>query len=157
MKEFGEVHIKEGYLVYNGQPFRSDYIFAEIYGYAKKTILLVDNYISIKTLQLMLHSYKGVEITVYSDNLSKELTKSIYDDFKKEYPQINIKLYKSCGVFHDRYIVLDYGTERERIFLCGASSKDGGRRISSILEDRDREKYHSMIDGIKENPILKLK
>ena len=46
------------------------------------------------------------------------------------------------GIFHDRYIVLDYGTSRERIFLCGASSKDGGRRISSILEDKDKEKYY---------------
>ena len=53
--------------------------------------------------------------------------------------------------------ILYYGTERERIFLCGTSSKDGGRRISSILEDRDREKYHSMIDGIIRNPILELK
>jgi len=157
MKEFGEPHIKNGYLVYNGQPFRADYIFAEIYGYAKKTIILIDNYISIKTLQLMIYSYKGVEITIYTDNLSKELTKALYDDFKKEYPQIDIKICKLCGKFHDRYIVLDYGTERERIYLCGASSKDAGRRISSILEDRDREKYHSMIDGIIGNPILQLK
>lgn len=105
----------------------------------------------------MIHSYQGVEITIYTDKLSKELTKVLYDDFKKEYPKINMKICKSCGKFHDRYIILDYGTDRERIFLCGASSKDGGRRISSILEDRDKEKYYPMIERIIENPMLELK
>ena len=157
MKEFGEPHIKDGYLVYNGEPFRSDLIFAQIYEYAKKSIILVDNYISLKSLQLLIFSYKGVEITVYTDNLSKELTKALYKDFREQYPEMNIKIYQSGGVFHDRYIALDYGTERERIFLCGASSKDGGRRISSVLEDKDREKYHAMIDKLQKNPKLVLK
>lgn len=30
---------------------------------------------------------------------------------KKEYPDINIKLKKSGGIFHDRYIIIDYRTE----------------------------------------------
>ncbi len=157
MMEFGEPHIRNGYLVYNGQPFRSDLIFAEIYGTAKKSIFLIDNYINIKTLQLMIYSYKGVDITVFTDNCSKELTKALFEDFKKEYPDMNIKICQSGGVFHDRYIVLDYGTKGEKIFLCGASSKDGGRRISSVLEDRDKEKYRDMIDGIINNSELVLK
>ena len=66
---------------------------------------------------------------------------------------LNIKVYKSGGVFHDRYIALDFGTDRERIFLCGASSKDGGRRISSILEDKDKEKYHEMFDKLMDNSV----
>ena len=149
MKEFGEPHIRDGYLVYNGQPYRSDLIFAEIYEYARESIIIIDNYINIKSLQLLVSSYKGVEITIYTDNLSKELTKQLFADFRKEYPDMDIKIYKSGGIFHDRYIILDYGTTRERIFLCGVSSKDGGRRISSILEDKDREKYYDMINGLK--------
>ena len=47
-------------------------------------------------------------------------------DFCSEYPSINITLKKTGGIYHDRFIVLDYGTEDERIFLCGASSKDAG-------------------------------
>ena len=42
------------------------------------------------------------------------------------------------------------GTKWERIFLCGASSKDGGRRISSILEDKDKEKYQDMLEMLIE-------
>ncbi len=52
---------------------------------------------------------------------------------------------KTGGIFHDRFIVLDYGTADERVFLCGASSKDAGARITSIVEDYGTAKYNSVI------------
>lgn len=156
MNEFGEPHIKRGYLTFNGEPFKADMIFADIYRTAKQSIFIIDNYIGLKTLELLTYSRKGVEIKIFSDNVGKEINKSIFQDFKKEYPRMQIELYQSGGVFHDRYLILDYGTENEKIFLCGASSKDGGRRISSILEDFDREKYYSMIDNLINNPPLKM-
>ena len=52
---------------------------------------------------------------------------------------------KTGGIFHDRLIVLDYGTADERVFLCGASSKDAGARITSIVEDYGIAKYNSVI------------
>lgn len=58
-----------------------------------------------------------------------------------EYPAINITLKKTGGIYHDRFIVFDYGTEDERIFLYGASSKDAGTRVTSIVEDFGITKY----------------
>ena len=52
---------------------------------------------------------------------------------------------KTGGIFHDRFIVLDYGTADERVFLCGASSKDAGARITSSVEDYGIAKYNSVI------------
>ena len=52
---------------------------------------------------------------------------------------------KTGGIFHDRFIVLDYGTADERVFLSGASSKDAGARITSIVEDYGIAKYNSVI------------
>ena len=52
---------------------------------------------------------------------------------------------KTGCIFHDRFIVLDYGTADERVFLCGASSKDAGARITSIVEDYGIAKYNSVI------------
>ena len=59
---------------------------------------------------------------------------------------------KTGGIFHDRFIVLDYGTADERVFLCGASSKDAGARITSIVEDYGIAKYNSVIaeDAVEE-------
>lgn len=78
-------------------------------------------------------------------------------DFCKEYPNLDIKMFRSGGIFHDRYIILDYGTDYEKIFLCGSSSKDAGGRITSILEDPDRKKYDSMIKELLERETLMLK
>jgi hypothetical protein len=57
-------------------------------------------------------------------------------------------------LFHDRFIVLDYGTSDERVFLCGASSKDAGARITSIVEDYGVSKYAPVIATLLKNPTL---
>ena len=63
---------------------------------------------------------------------------------------------KTGGIFHDRFIVLDYGTADERVFLCGASSKDAGARITSIVEDYGTAKYNSVIAALLKNSPLVL-
>ena len=93
---------------------------------------------------------------VFSDNLAK-LSENTYLDFCKEYPNISVELFKSGGIFHDRYIILDYDTADEKVFLCGGSSKDAGGKITSILEDKDRNKYQGMIQDLLKNPVLILK
>ena len=157
MNEFGEPHIKRGYLVLNGNPFRADVVYDEIYGQAKKSIFIVDNYIGLKTLEKLINIRNGVDVSIFSDNLAKGLRKNTYMDFCKEYPNLNIQLFQSGGIFHDRYIILDYWTDDVKIFLCGASSKDAGGRITSILEDPDRMKYDSMIRDLLKNNQLVLK
>lgn len=157
MNEFGEPHIKRGYLVLNGNPFKADVVYDEIYRQAKKSIFIVDNYIGLKTLEKLINIQGGVDVSIFSDNLVKGLRQSAFDDFCKEYPNLNIQLFHSGGIFHDRYIILDFGTNDEKIFLCGASSKDAGVRITSILEDPDRNKYDSMIKDLLKNKKLVLK
>lgn len=157
MNEFGEPHIKRGYLILNGNPFKADIVYDEIYRQAKKSIFIVDNYIGLKTLEKLINIQDGVDVSIFSDNLVKGLRQNTFDDFGKEYPNLKIQLFYSGGVFHDRYIILDYGTNDEKIFLCGASSKDAGGRITSILEDPDRQKNDAMIKDLLKNKKLALK
>ena len=42
----------------------------------------------------------------------------------------------------------------ERVFLCGASSKDAGARITSIVEDYGISKYAPVIATLLKNPTL---
>ena len=46
--------------------------------------------------------------------------------------------------------------EKEKIFHCGPSSKDGGMRIGSIVEIREREAYHTLVDELLKMPVLQL-
>ena len=95
-----------------------------------------------------------MEITIFSDNLHNGLRLNVFNDFCKEYPDLNISIKKSGGVFHDRYIVIDYGTDDIRIFHCGASSKDAGRKITTITESKDKKIYHNMIETLQQHQPL---
>ena len=156
MTEFGEPQIKRGYLVLDGQPFMADLAYSEIYSNANKSIYIVDNYIGIKTLEHLICCKPNVEIKIFSDNINNGLRKAIYDDFCKEYSGIQVELRQTCGCFHDRYIFIDYGTEDEIIYHCGASSKDAGNRTTSITTISDKINYSKVIKKLLGNPVLLL-
>ena len=146
-----------GWLMYNTKYCTADLAYSSVYSQAKKTIFVVDNYIGLRTLVLLKNALSNVSITLFSDNIGKNKLHCVeYSDFCSEYPDINIVMKKTGGIYHDRFIVLDYGTVDERIFLCGASSKDAGARITSIVEDFGIEKYKPLIDGLLKNPNLVL-
>ena len=44
--------------------------------------------------------------------------------------------------------------DNERIFLCGASSKDSGKRITSINKIKDKKIYKEMIENLLKNKTL---
>lgn len=146
-----------GWLMYNTKYCSADLAYTSVYNQAKKTIFVVDNYIGLRTLVLLKNAPKGVVITLFSDNIGNNKLHAVeYGDFCKEYPSMSISMKKTGGIYHDRFIVLDYGTCDERIFLCGASSKDAGARITSIVEDFGIKKYKSMIDDLLQNSNLVL-
>lgn len=157
MTEFGKPQIKRSYLILNGEPFKADLAYDEIYGQAKNTIFIIDNYIGIKTLEHLINCNQDIDITIFSDNLHNGLRANIFADFCKEYPRLHIALKKSGGIFHDRYIVLDYGIDACRVFLCGASSKDAGARITSINEIFTVHMYETMLGNLIRNSNLQLK
>ena len=58
---------------------------------------------------------------------------------------------------HDRYIVLDNGAAGMKVYHCGASSKDVGRRITTITRLMDIDDYKKTIKTLLANPPLILK
>ena len=126
----------EKWLMFNAKFSSADEVYESIYRQAKSSIYVVDNYIGLRTLVHLKNSPTGVNIILFSDNVGNNKLHNIeYTDFRKEYPTVKLSMKKTGGIFHDRFIVLDYGTADERVFLCGASSKDAGARITSIVED----------------------
>ncbi|RIY26500.1 DNA-binding protein, partial [Bifidobacteriaceae bacterium WP021] len=140
------------FLLLNGDKIEADVAYTKIYKSAKKSIYVIDNYIGLKTLELLRAARDNIQIIVFSDNVRNKdmLTKNILDDFRKDYPNIDLNLKVSDKKYHDRYIALDFGTENEVFYLCGASSKDAGNKISSItqIEESSKDMYHTMFAGM---------
>lgn len=157
MLDFGEPAIRRGWLILNGQPVESDLAYQQIYSSAKQSIMVFDNYIGLKTLALMKAVPHEVKITIVTDNVRGMLHLSEYNDFVREYPDVDITLRESGQVFHDRYIVIDYKTPAEQLYHCGASSKDGGNKITTIHRLEDITLYRTLIDNALLNPLLGLR
>ena len=149
VKDFTNPNIKKDYLFFNGQTVEADIAYSEIYSYAKKTIHVVDNYICLKTLVLLKAVNPNVKVTIFSDNVNHGLHRTELDDFKKEYPNVDITMKTTGGIYHDRYIFIDSGTKNEMIFHCGGSSKDGGKRVTSITKVEDVMLYQNIISSLQ--------
>jgi len=109
------------WIFYNGQIFDAYIFIIEILKSAKKSIILIDNYIDESVLNLLTKRKKDVKATIYTKNISKILKQDL-EKHNKQYDNINIKI---CKKFHDRFIIIDENT----VYHIGASIKDLGKKI----------------------------
>ena len=159
-KKADEDHPKE-FLILNGQPAKADETYISIYSQAKHSIFIIDNYVSIKTLRLLHGVQTGVTVTLFSDNLGNQLHAHDYADFQTEYPSIPVSFRQTCRTTHDRFIVLDYGTGDEKVFHCGASSKDAGIRLTTVISELTDKQlligFRGLVKKLMANPALTLR
>ena len=152
---FNDPNTYKHYLILNGERIESDVAYQSIYKLANKSIYIIDDYIDIKTLQL-LKVCSSIEIKIVTDNKAKnKLNNNFINDFKKD-TGINIVLIKNNKMFHSRYIIIDFDTENYKLYLCGGSSKDGGTKINTIQELDEKELYKESILIALKNDCLKL-
>ena len=146
MENFVDPSTHKYFLILNGQRLDADIAYTQIYGMAKKSITIIDDYVGVKTLDLLRQIAKGVSVTIYSDNRSFEtLTEQMQKDFLAVRPDVKFAMNKTKDKFHDRYIFLDYGLKSEKLFHCGASSKDAGNKITTIMQIEYTQAYHSIM------------
>ena len=155
MENFVDPSTFKHFLILNGQKLDADVAYTQIYGMAKKSITIIDDYVGVKTLDLLRGIAKGISVTIYSDeNGYESLTEQIKKDFLKARPDIKFDNKKTKEKFHDRYIFLDYGLRGEKLFHCGASSKDAGNKITTIMQIENTEIYHVLMEKLLVNPRL---
>ena len=156
MLDFGNPTVRRGYFLLDGSPVEANEAYAEIYGDARKSVFVIDNYIGMKTLVLLKNVPPSVPITIFSDNKGRGLHACELADFRREYPGIEVQLREAGGIFHDRYVVIDFGYKTEKIYHCGASSKDAGDKATTISEVPEREAYRELISSLQNNAELAL-
>ena len=147
MENFVDPSTFKHFLILNGQKLDADVAYTQIYGMAKKSITIIDDYVGVKTLDLLRGIARGVSVTIYSDeNGYESLTEQIRKDFLKARPDVKFDKKRTKEKFHDRYIFLDYGLKGEKLFHCGASSKDAGNKITTIMQIENTEIYHVLME-----------
>lgn len=109
---------KQG-VFYDGQVFDAYIFVSGLVKDAKKSIVLIDNYIDESVLTLFSKN-QNVDITIYSKNISKQLKLDL-KKYNTQYKPIELQHFKES---HDRFIIID---EME-VYHFGASLKDLGKK-----------------------------
>ena len=130
-------------IFFDGQIFDAYVFVNDLLRQAKKSIVLIDNYVDDSVLQQLAKRKKGVSATILTRTIGKELAQ----DLKKhnaQYPPITIHQFADS---HDRFLILD----GENVYHLGASLKDLGRKWFAFSKmDKAGLKVMSMVAAILE-------
>jgi hypothetical protein len=107
-------------IFYDGQIFDAYAFVCNLVKKAKKSIILIDNYIDESVLTLLSKRRNGVSADIYTYQISKQLQLDL-QKHNSQYPQIIAKTYTKA---HDRFVLIDEDT-----YHIGASLKDLGKKL----------------------------
>ena len=108
-------------IFYDGQIFDAYKFATDLIRSAKKSILLIDNYVDDSVLLMLSKRNKGVLATIYTHTIGNQLNLDI-QKHNSQYSRIEVKTYKQC---HDRFFVID----DTYVYHIGASLKDLGKKM----------------------------
>ena len=112
---------------FNGQVFDAHVFAAKYILNARKSILLIDSWVDLATLELLSKKNKGVSVEIVTSPRGNKLKTSDINAFNTQYGGLTVKTSKN---FHDRFLVID----NKRLFLFGASLKDLGWKCFAFTE-----------------------
>jgi len=115
-----DIHPKQG-IFFDGQVFDAYKFTADLIRKAKKSIILIDNYVDDSVLTLFTKRKKSVSVKIFTKTISKQLALDL-QRHNAQYPEIIIKEFKDS---HDRFLILD----NNDVYHFGASLKDLGKKM----------------------------
>ncbi len=130
--DFPETPIQS--VFYDGQLWDARALVLKLIQNAKRSIILIDNWATPETLDLLAKTGKGVKVTVFtSEHYDKKhvphhkISPADIATFNAQYPKLAVRYNEA---FHDRFIIID----DKDVYLIGASLKDLGRKCFAFMK-----------------------
>ena len=108
-------------IFYNGQIFDAYKFATDLVKSARRSIVLIDNYVDETVLLMLSKRSVGVSATIYTQRITQQLQLDL-DRHNSQYPPIDIRTYRDS---HDRFLIVD-ATD---VYHIGASLKDLGKKM----------------------------
>ena len=112
---------------YNGQVFDAHIFAAKFILSAKKSILLIDSWVDVVTLELLAKKTKGVTVEIVTSRRGCVLSANDIDKFNEQHGGLAVRRSKN---FHDRFLVID----DKILYVFGASLKDLGSKCFAFTK-----------------------
>lgn len=108
-------------IFFDGQIFDAYKFAMDLIKTARKSLLLIDNYVDESVLLMLSKRNPGVSATIYTQKITPQLQLDL-DKHNDQYPPINIRTYRNS---HDRFLIVD----DIEVYHIGASLKDLGKKM----------------------------
>ena len=118
---------------YEGQLWDARSLVLKLIAGAKKSLILIDNWATVATLDLFAKKRKGVNVTfITSEHFKKgvshhAISEADIDSFNAEYPKLTLRYTEA---FPDRFLIVD----DKELYLIGASLKDLGAKCFAFTK-----------------------
>lgn len=136
LDSFKEQRIKK--IFFEGQIYDAYSILIDILNKAKNEIIIIDNYASKELLDIL----KDINLKIII--VSKNVDSVLKEKYTKQYKNVE---FVDNNSFHDRFIILD----RSKLYTCGASFKDLGKKCFAISEFNDINYLEQIINTLNIN------
>ena len=133
---FKEQKIKK--IFFEGQIYDAYSILIDILNKARTEIIVIDNYASKELLDIL----KDINLKIII--VSKNVDSVLKEKYTKQYKNVE---FIDNNSFHDRFIILD----RSKLYTCGASFKDLGKKCFAISEFNDINYLEQIINTLNIN------
>jgi hypothetical protein len=128
-KVFDEQYNKHS-ILFNGQFYDAYTLIQSIFEQSNKEIIIIDNYVDRTILDRLIVKKKDVKVIIYTHKDKCKLLSKDLEMFNKQYGNLSVRY---TDKVHDRYIIID----RNKIYHLGASIKDLGKKIFTLVELKD--------------------
>lgn len=108
-------------IFFDGQIFDAYKFATDLIRSARKSLLLIDNYVDDSVLLMLSKRNPSVSATIYTQKITAQLQLDL-DKHNDQYPPINIRTYRNS---HDRFLIVD----DKEVYHIGASLKDLGKKL----------------------------
>lgn len=130
-------------IFFDGQIFDAYVFVNDLLRQAKKSIVLIDNYVDDSVLTQLAKRRKGVSASILTKTISKTLAQDL-EKHNAQYPPITIREFPHS---HDRFLILDGNT----VYHLGASLKDLGKKWFAFSKmDKAGLLVMQRVDAIRE-------
>ena len=128
-------------IFFDGQIFDAYQFVSDLIRTARKSIIVIDNYIDDGVLVLLSKANKKVQITILTKTISQQLSLDV-KKYNEQYPAIMIKEFYNS---HDRFLIIDGKT----VYHFGASLKDLGKKWFAFSKfDKEAFKLLERLAGV---------
>lgn len=125
---------------YEGEVFDAYSFIIDLIKKAKKSILLIDNYVDIVTLNILKNRNNGVNIKIFTKNISN-INNIDLNKFNLQYNDLTLI---ENNKFHDRFLIID----NMFIYHIGASLKDAGKKCFAINKINDEKILNAILERL---------